>query len=90
ESPHAGLVLVATLPAPPRVGTIYRHATSHPADFVKISLGGSLPMRPEYLFRELSPDEAESWSAMCGKESPVAQMQVLLHREPGAGARRAR
>ena len=34
------------------------------------------------LFRELDPDQAAKWSAMCGKESPVAQMQVLLHRPP--------
>lgn len=81
--PAAGIVLVATIPARPGVGTLFRIATSNPADFVKISLGGSLPMRPEYLFRELSPEEAEGWSAMCGKESPVAQMQVLLHRVPG-------
>lgn len=80
--PAAGIVLVAPIPSRPGLGTLYRIATSNPADFVKISLGGSLPMRPEYLFRELDPEEAESWSAMCGKESPVAQMQVLLHRPP--------
>ena len=80
--PAAGIVLVASIPARPGVGTLFRIATSNPADFVKISLGGSLPMRPEYLFRELPPEEAERWSAMCGKESPVAQMQVLLHRVP--------
>ena len=39
-------------------------------------------MRPEYLFRELSPEDAGKWSAMCGRESPVAQLQVLLHRPP--------
>lgn len=81
--PAAGIVLVAPIPARPGIGTLYRIATSHPADFVKISVGGSLPMRPEYLFRELPTEEAERWSAMCGKESPVAQMQVLLHRLPG-------
>ena len=80
--PAAGIVLVASIPARPGIGTLYRIATSHPADFAKISLGGSLPMRPEYLFRELSPEDAAKWSAMCGKESPVAQLQVLLHRPP--------
>jgi len=80
--PAAGIVLVASIPSRPGIGTLYRIATQNPADFVKISLGGSLPMRPEYLFRELDYDEATRWSAMCGKESPVAQMQVLLHRPP--------
>lgn len=81
--PAAGVVLVASIPARPGIGTLYRIATANPGDFVRISFGGSLPMRPEYLFRELDPDQAAKWSAMCGKESPVAQMQVLLHRPPG-------
>ena len=80
--PAAGIVLVAPIPSRPGFGTLYRIATTNPADFAKISFGGSLPMRPEYLFRELEPDQAAKWSAMCGKESPVAQMQVLLHRPP--------
>ena len=80
--PAAGVVLVASIPARPGFGTLYRIATRNPGDFARISFGGSLPMRPEYLFRELDSDEAEGWSAMCGKESPVAQLQVLLHRLP--------
>lgn len=80
--PAAGIVLVASIPARPGFGTLYRIATRNPGDFARISLGGSLPMRPEYLFRELDSDQAERWSAMCGKESPVAQLQVLLHRPP--------
>lgn len=81
--PVPAAVLVAPIPARPGVGTLLRIGARHPTDLVKISFGGSLPMRPDYLFEELDPAPAASWSAMCGNESPLAQMQVLLHRPAG-------
>ena len=81
--PAAAAVLVAPIPARPGAGTLLKIARSHPADLVRISLGGSLPMRPDYLFEAAEPAEAERWAAMCDRESPIAQFEVLLHRPAG-------
>lgn len=81
--PVRAAVLVAPIPARPGIGTLGMIARRHPTDLVRISLGASLPMRPDYLFAAARPEEAERWSAMCGPESPLAQFQVLLHSPPG-------
>ena len=80
--PARGAVLVAPIPARPGVGTLASIARQFPADAAKIMVGGSLPMRPEYLFNNLEPETAAAYSTLCGKESPLAQFQVLLHK-PG-------
>jgi pimeloyl-ACP methyl ester carboxylesterase len=81
--PVRAAVLVAPIPARPGAGTLLKIARSHPTDLLRISLGDSLPMRPDYLFHAASQDEAERWAAMCGRESPIAQFEVLLHRPAG-------
>lgn len=81
--PVRAAVLVAPIPARPGAGTLLKIARSHPLDLVRISLGGSLPMRPDYLFEAADPAEAERWAAMCGDESPIAQFEVLLHTPAG-------
>jgi pimeloyl-ACP methyl ester carboxylesterase len=81
--PVRAAVLVAPIPARPGAGTLLKIARSHPTDLLRISLGDSLPMRPAYLFHAASQDEAERWAAMCGRESPIAQFEVLLHRPAG-------
>ena len=78
--PARGAVLVAPIPARPGVGTLVSIARHNPGDAAKIMVGGSLPMREQYLFNRLEPDEAARYSGLCGKESPLAQFQVLLHR----------
>ena len=80
--PARSAVLVAPIPARPGIGTLAMIARRHPGDLVRISLGGSLPMRPDYLFAAAGQEESERWSAMCGRESPIAQFQVLLHSPP--------
>ena len=55
-------------------------AGQHPGDALKISLGGSLNLRYEYLFEALEQDEADRYLARCTGESPWAQFQVLLHK----------
>lgn len=77
--PARGAVLVAPIPARPGVGTLASIARRHREDAAKIMVGGSLPMRPEYLFNRLSPEDAGTLASRCGKESPAAQFQVLLH-----------
>ncbi len=81
--PARAAVMVAPIPARPGVGTLVSIARRNPGDAVKILLGGSLPMREEYLFNRLEPDEASRYSGLCGGESPLAQFQVLLHRPAG-------
>jgi pimeloyl-ACP methyl ester carboxylesterase len=81
--PVKAAILVAPIPARPGAGTLLKIAARHPADLLKISLGGSLPMRPDYLFEAADRSEAERWAAMCGRESPIAQFEVLLHLPAG-------
>lgn len=73
-------VLVSTIPARPGLGTLVSLFKQHPADGLKVLAGGSLPMRSEYLFNELDPEEAATYVAQTGRESALAQFQVLLHR----------
>lgn len=80
-SAEAG-VLVAPVPAHPAVGSLLSVARRHPGDAVRMILGGSLPLRPEYLLNQVSPAEGREIADRCGKESPLAQYQLLLHRPP--------
>lgn len=73
-------VLVSSIPARPGLGTLVSLFKQHPVDGLKVLAGGSLPMRPEYLFNELGPEEAAGYAAEMENESPLAQFQVLLHR----------
>lgn len=73
-------VLVAPIPAHPALASLAAIARRHPLDALRIVGGGSLPLRPEYLFHELGDAEAAAYSARCGGESAVVQYQLLLHR----------
>jgi pimeloyl-ACP methyl ester carboxylesterase len=73
-------VLVAPVPAHPAVGALLRIARQHPLDALRIVAGGSLPLRPEYLFRELGPEDAAQHADRCHGESAVVQYQLLMHR----------
>jgi pimeloyl-ACP methyl ester carboxylesterase len=78
--PAPAAVLVAPVPAHPAAGSLLALARQHPTDALRIMAGGTLPMRPEYLFAELDPAEARRQADRCGAESPIAQFQLLLHR----------
>jgi pimeloyl-ACP methyl ester carboxylesterase len=73
-------VLVAPVPAHPALASLRTIARRHPQDALRIVAGGSLPLRPDYLFGELPPEEARRHSARCGPESAVVQYQLMLHR----------
>ena len=47
-------VLVAPVPAHPAVASLAAIARRHPLDALRIVGGGSLPLRPDYLFHELA------------------------------------
>lgn len=78
-----GLVLVATVPARPALGSLGLIARQHPLDALGVLLGRTLPMRPEYMYEGLDAATAATYIAQAGKESPIAQHQLLLHRPPG-------
>ena len=75
-------VLVAPVPAHSAVSALARVARQHPLDALRIVAGGSLPMRPEYLFEELPEDDARRYVDRCHGESAVAQYQLLFHLPP--------
>jgi pimeloyl-ACP methyl ester carboxylesterase len=75
-----GAVLVAPVPKHPAVASLMAIARRHPQDALKILAGGSLPLRPDYLFHELDDAEARRLSDRCGGESAVVQYQLLMHR----------
>jgi pimeloyl-ACP methyl ester carboxylesterase len=78
-----GAVLVAPVPAHPAVASLASIARRHPLDALRIVGGGSLPLRPEYLFHELAGPHARAHADRCGGESAVVQYQLLLHRPAG-------
>jgi pimeloyl-ACP methyl ester carboxylesterase len=51
-------VLAAPVPAHPALASVMAIARRHPSDALRIMAGGSLPLRPDYLFHELDPAEA--------------------------------
>ena len=73
-------VLVAPVPKHPAVASLMAIARRHPQDALKIVAGGSLPLRPDYLFHELDDAEARRLADRCGGESAVVQYQLLMHR----------
>jgi pimeloyl-ACP methyl ester carboxylesterase len=77
-------VLVAPIPAHPAVSSLAAIARRHPSDALRIVVGGSLPLRPEYLFHELPDTDARRHADRCGPESAVVQYQLLMHRPAGA------
>jgi pimeloyl-ACP methyl ester carboxylesterase len=77
-------VLVAPVPKHPAVASLRAIARRHPTDALRIMAGGSLPLRPDYLFHELDPDRAGEHAARCHGESAFVQYQLLLHRPADA------
>lgn len=76
---HAG-VLVTPVSAHSAVVDYLNIARRHPLDALKMAAGITLPLRPEYLFVELDPEQARAHAERCGRESPLVQYQTLFHR----------
>jgi len=76
-------VLVAPVPAHPALASLKSIARRHPADALRIVVGVSLPLRPDYLVHRLDAAAAERVSVRCGGESPLVQYQLLMHRPAG-------
>jgi len=73
-------VLVSPVPAHPALASLRTIARQHPLDALGIVVGRSLPLRAEYLFGELPPEDGRRHADRCGSESGVVQYQLLLHR----------
>lgn len=80
-------VLVAPVGVGHGFDTAARLLAHRPDDFLYGLLGGSLPLRPGQLFRELGPEDARRYAALTGRESPFVQYQLMLPRraEPPRG-----
>lgn len=72
-------VLIAPVPAHPAVGALLSVARQHPTDALRMAGLRSLPLRPSYLFGRLDPAEARRLSDRMGRESGLAQYQLLFH-----------
>ncbi|MGH3326447.1 MAG: alpha/beta hydrolase [Streptomycetales bacterium] len=82
-------VLVASEPVRHGAGVALAIGRAHPADLIRTTLGASLPMRADYLFRELDPVTARAHTSNTGPESPLVQYQITLPRRaerPRGGA----
>jgi pimeloyl-ACP methyl ester carboxylesterase len=75
---HAG-VLVTPVSSSSAIVDYLNIARRHPLDALKMAAGITLPLRPDYLFVELDPAQAQTYADRCGKESPLAQYQTLFH-----------
>jgi pimeloyl-ACP methyl ester carboxylesterase len=73
-------VLVAPVPAHPALASVLAIARRHPTDALRILAGGSLPLRPDYLFHELEHAEARGHTDRCHGESAFVQYQLIVHR----------
>ena len=81
--PVRGLVLLTPAPAGGALGALLAMARSRPTDALRTVAGGTMPMRPEVLFEGLDPQEAERLADRTGRESPLAQYELLRRRRIG-------
>ena len=81
--PVRALVLLTPAPASGAWGTLASMAVTRPLDAVQVVAGRTLPMRPELLFTGLPPEEAQRQASRTGRESPIAQYELLRRRSIG-------
>ncbi|MEI6374494.1 MAG: alpha/beta hydrolase [Actinomycetes bacterium] len=81
--PLRGLVLLAPAPANGAFGTLMHTLRVRPADALAVMVGRTLPMRPDVLFTSLDPVEAELLASRTGRESAIAQYELLRRRRIG-------
>ncbi|CAB4942859.1 MAG: alpha/beta fold hydrolase [Actinobacteria bacterium] len=81
--PVRGLVLLTPAPAHGAWGTLAHTLRRRPADALAVLAGRTMPMRPELLFTGLEAGEAKRLASRTGRESPVAQYELLRRRRIG-------
>ncbi len=81
--PLRGLVLLTPAPANGALGTLVHTLRVRPADALALMVGRTLPMRPDVLFTGLDPEEAELLASRTGRESAIAQYELLRRRRIG-------
>lgn len=81
--PLRGLVLLTPAPASGALGIMLSTLRTRPADAVSVILGRTLPMRPDVLFTGLDSAEAERLASRTGRESALAQYELLRRRRIG-------
>ena len=74
-------VLVASVPPRHGADVALEILRRHPLDALVPFMGGSLPMRRDYLFTDSTPDEVVRLTeAACGPESPRVQIELIAPR----------
>jgi len=81
--PLRGLVLLAPAPVGGAAGTVAATALTRPLDVLRLTLGGTIPMTPQVLFEGLDPVTAAGYADRTGRESPLAQYELLRRRRIG-------
>jgi pimeloyl-ACP methyl ester carboxylesterase len=80
--PARAVVLVTPVGTQPVARSLAQVARQHPTDVLRTFVGGTLPLRAEYLFTGLDPATAAGYVARNGEESALVQFSMLLHRPP--------
>lgn len=81
--PVRALVLLTPAPASGALGTLAHTAVTRPLDALQVVVGRTLPMRPELLFNGLDAAEAHRLASRTGRESAIAQYELLRRRRIG-------
>ena len=76
--PSRGVVLLTPPPLSGAVPMLLSVGKREPGDVAAALLGLTLPMRPSSIFHGLDEETALSYSRRMGRESPVAQYELLL------------
>lgn len=81
--PARGLVLLTPAPAHGVLGTMLAALPRHPGDVAAMVAGRSLPLHADTLFVGLDRESAERYVERTGRESPLAQYELLRRRRLG-------
>ena len=81
--PARGLVLLTPAPAHGVLGTMLAALPRHPGDVAAMVVGRSLPFHADTLFVGLDAETAERYVDRTGRESPLAQYELLRRRRLG-------
>lgn len=71
-------VLLAPAPLHSGLRALAAIAKDRPTHALRAILGGSLPMTADALYEGLEPATAQAYADRCGRESPLAQYDVVL------------
>jgi pimeloyl-ACP methyl ester carboxylesterase len=81
--PVRALVLLTPAPAHGGLAALVKMFRQWPIDTLGVTVGRTLPMRPDTLFTGLDAPTAQGFAERMGRESPLAQYELLRRRSIG-------